>query len=89
MDKEAIRQALVDMLTDVATKARQDALAGESDIAAIYDRERTDLKSLDAQKVEEAIRDIDKATATKEGARRLVNAIMVVAKAIVKMKFPA
>ncbi len=88
MDKDAIRQALIDMLNDVAAKARKDALNGESDIAAIYDRGGADLKSLDAQKVEEAIQDIDKATATKEGARRLVNAIMVAAKAIVKVKFP-
>jgi len=88
MDQEAIRKALVNMLASVATKARQDALNEESDIAAIYNKDRADLQSLDIQKVEEAIRNIDRATATKEGARRLVNAIMVAAKAILKAKFP-
>lgn len=90
MDKEALREALTSLLTDVANKAREDALAGRSDIGSIYRREHEDrLKSLDAEAVEAAIVDIDKATATKEGARRLINGIMVAAKVAAKVAFPA
>ena len=81
MDNEAIRQSLTSLLTDVAAKAKQDALAGRSDIGSIYRREREQLKSLNPQAVEDAIAHINKATATKEGTRRLVNGILVAAKA--------
>ena len=89
MDKEAIRQALTALLTDVAAKAREDALAGRSDIGSVWRREREQLSSLDPDAVEAAIADINKATATKEGARRLMNGLMVVAKAAAKVAFPS
>jgi hypothetical protein len=89
MDKEAIRQALTALLADVAAKAKEDALAGRSDIGSIYRREGERLSSLDPEAVEAAIVDINKATATKEGARRLMNGLMVIAKAAAKVVFPA
>lgn len=89
MDQEAIKQALTSLLTDVAAKAREDALAGNSDIGSVFRRDSEKLKSLDPKAVEDAIVDINKATATKEGARRLMNGIMVAAKAAAKIAFPA
>ena len=89
MDQAAIKEALTALLTSVAAKAKEDALAGRSDIGSIFDRDTEEMKSLDAAKVEEAIIDINKATATKEGTRRLVNGILVAAKAAAKIAFPA
>lgn len=89
MDKDAVREALTSLLTNVAAQAREDALAGRSDIGSIFRREGESLASLDAKAVEDAIIDINKATATKEGARRLMNGIMVAAKAAAKIAFPA
>ena len=88
MDPEAVKRALQGMLEEVATKARADATSGESDIGSIFEDEVDTLPSLDIAKVEQAIRDIDKATSTKEGARRLINGLMVVAKVAAKA-FPA
>lgn len=88
MDKDAVRETLTGLLSDIAAKAREDALAGESDIGSIFRREGENLRSLDAKAVEDAIVDINKATATKEGARRLMNGIMVAAKAAAKIAFP-
>lgn len=88
MDQEAIKTALTSLLTDVAAKARADALAGNSDIGSIFRRDSEQLKSLDPKAVEDAIIDINKATATKEGARRLMNGLMVAAKAAAKIAFP-
>lgn len=89
MDQEAIKRALTSLLTDVATKARADALAGNSDIGSIFRREGEKLQNLNPQAVEDAITAIDKATATKEGTRRLINGILVAAKAAAKIAFPA
>lgn len=89
MDQEKIKQALTALLTDVAAKAKQDALEGNSDIGSIFRRESESLSSLDAKAVDDAIIDINKATATKEGTRRLVHGILVAAKAAAKVAFPA
>ena len=80
MDNEKIAEALTSMLEDVASKAREDALQGQSDIRSIYKRKRSELKSLDPAKVQQAITDIRRATRTKEGTRRLLTAIMASAK---------
>ena len=85
MENEAIRDALTALLSDVAEQAKQDAREGKSDIGSIFRREGPSLKSLDAQKVEQAISDIKKATATKEGTRRLVNGLLVAAKVAAKI----
>lgn len=84
MDPEVIRRALKEALESVAQKARADAIAGESDISSVFDDEVDPLPSMDVAKIEEAIANIDKATATKEGARRLINGILVVAKVAAK-----
>jgi len=80
MDKEAIKQALQDMLKGVADKARADAMAGESDIGSIFDDELQLAPGMDIAKVEEAILNVERATATKEGAQRLMDGIMIIAK---------
>lgn len=88
MDPEVVKRALQEMLEGVAQKARADAISGESDIGSIFNDEPKTLPSLDLAKVEQAIRDVEKATRTKEGARRLINGLMVVAKVAAKA-FPA
>ena len=89
VDQEQVKKLLTELLSDVAAKAREDALNDRSDIASIYKRDRkTTLNSLDPAKVEEAIAYINRATATKEGARRIINAIMVAAKAVAQVYFP-
>ena len=89
MDNEAVRRILTSLLSDIASQAKIDSTTGVSNIASIY-RPVTDnqFDSLDPQKIEEAIKDINHATATKEGARRLVNALMVVAKTVARIYFP-
>lgn len=89
MDQEQIKKALTAMLTDVAAKARQDAIDGESDIGSIFRKESEHLESLDPKAIEEAILAIDKATSTKAGARRLINGLMFAAKAAARIAFPA
>ena len=89
MDNKQIQEALTSLLTDVATKARKDALAGESDMGSIFRRDNEKLQSLDPKAVEDAIINIKKATATKEGARRLMNGLMVAARAAARIAFPA
>jgi len=86
---EDIRAALTALLTDIAHKARQDALSGHSDIGSIYRRDHEELKSLDVKAVEDAIVNIKKATASKEGTRRLINGVMLAAKVAAKIAFPA
>lgn len=88
MDPEVIRRALTEALESVANKARADARAGESDIGSVFDDDVDPLPAMDIAKIEEAIVNIDKAAATKEGARRLINGILVVAKVAAKA-FPA
>ncbi len=85
MDAEAIREALTALLTDVAAKARKDALAGNSDIGSIFRRDSEKLQSLNPTAVEEAIVAINKATNSKEGTRRLINGILIAAKAAAKL----
>ena len=77
------------MLITVAEKAKADARQGESDIGSIFEDPIDTLPDIDVSKIEQAIRDIDKATATKEGARRLMNGILVAAKVAAKVVFPA
>jgi phosphoserine phosphatase len=89
MDPEAVKNALQAMLEDVANKARADAMSGESDIGSVFEDRTDSLPGLDVAKVEQAIRDVDKATRTKEGARRLINGLLVVAKVAAKAAFPA
>tara|TARA_R110002094_G_scaffold202613_1_gene173749 strand:+ start:956 stop:1216 length:261 start_codon:yes stop_codon:yes gene_type:complete len=80
MDKEAVKEVLTNLLGDIADKARADAQAGESDIGSIFRREGNSLQALDIKALDEAITDIDKATATQEGARRLMNGVIMAAK---------
>ncbi len=89
MDNKQIQEALTSLLTDVAAKARADALAGKSDIGSIFRQDSAQLQSLDSKAVEDAIIDINKATATKAGTRRLINGIMVAARAAARIAFPA
>lgn len=89
MDKESIREALVSLLSNIAEEAREDALEGESDIGSIFRRDGESLSSLDAKAVKDAISDIDKATSTQEGARRLLNGLMVAARVAAKIAFPS
>lgn len=89
MDPEVIRRALTEVLRSVADQAMADARVDESDIGSVFEDEVAALPSMDVTKIEEAIANIDKATATKEGARRLINGILVVAKVAAKAAFPA
>lgn len=88
MDLEVIRRALTEALESIAKQARIDALADKSDIGSIFEDEIDVLPSLDVAKIEQAIRDIDRAAATKEGARRLINGLLVVARVAAKAAFP-
>jgi len=88
MDPEIIRKALTEALTSVANKAKEDALRGASDIGSVFDDEVEALPSLDITKIEEAIANINTAASTKEGARRLINGLLVVAK-VAARAFPA
>jgi hypothetical protein len=85
MDNAAVKEILTSLLTDIAAKAREDALAGNSDIGSIFRRDSERLQSLDPKAVKDAIAAIDKATATKEGTRRLINGIIVAAKAAARL----
>lgn len=89
MDQTKIKEALVAMLEEVAEKAKADARAGESDIGSIFREDSTPLKRLDVAAVEEAIANVNKATATKEGTRRLVNGLFLAAKVAARVAFPA
>jgi len=88
VDHEKIKSVLTDLLTEVAAQARQDALEGESNIGSIYDDETPELETLSAEQVQEAIANINAAAATKAGARRLINGIMVAAKTVANIYFP-
>tara|TARA_R110002096_G_scaffold108964_2_gene238489 strand:+ start:1050 stop:1310 length:261 start_codon:yes stop_codon:yes gene_type:complete len=79
MDKEAVKEVLTNLLSDIADKARADAQAGESDIGSIFRREGNSLQALDIKTLDKAIANIDKATATQEGARRLMNGVIMAA----------
>jgi hypothetical protein len=85
MDPEVIKKHLQEMLSTVAAKARADAESGESDISSVFNDESTPLPSLDVTKIEEAIRNIEVATSTKEGARRLINGVLLAAKVATKV----
>ena len=88
MNNEAIIAALRIALVTVAQHARIDARAGTSDIGSVFEDELDTAPNLDIAKLEETIRDIDKATATKEGMRRLVNGIMIAARLAAKLTNP-
>jgi hypothetical protein len=88
MDPEVVRETLKEALRAVANKAKVDAQRGESDIGSVFGDDIDPLPAMDIAKIEEAIVNIDKATATKEGARRLINGILVVAKIAARV-FPA
>tara|TARA_R110002094_G_scaffold201798_2_gene173194 strand:+ start:944 stop:1204 length:261 start_codon:yes stop_codon:yes gene_type:complete len=79
MDKEVVKEALTGLLGNIADKARADAQAGESDIGSIFRQEGNSLQALDIKALDKAITDIDKATATQEGARRLMNGVIMAA----------
>lgn len=86
IDEKQIRDALVTLLVDVAAKAKADSLTGKSDIASIYRRGNTaDLEVVNVKLLDEAIQNIEKATSTKDGARRVVNAIMAVARTVAQL----
>lgn len=82
MDNKKIEEALTSMLSEVADQARQDARDGVSNIGSIYKRERSELKSLDPAVVDEAIKNIKRATATKKGTKQLLSAVMLAARVI-------
>ncbi len=89
MDQHFIQHTLKALLITVAEKAKADAQQGESDIGSIFEDSIDTLPDVDVSKIEQAIRDIDKATATKEGARRLMNGILIAARVAAKAVFPA
>jgi len=85
MDKEVVKEALTGLLSNIADKARADAQAGESDIGSIFRQEGNSLRALDIKALDKAITDIDKATATQEGARRLMNGVIMAASLAAKL----
>ena len=85
MDPKIIKKNLTEMLEDVAAKARSDAQSGESDISSVFEDMPRPSLNFDIAKIEEAIRNIDKATATKDGARRLLNGILLAARIAAKV----
>ena len=82
MDETKIREMLTSFLMDVANQAKADAKAGQSNIGSVFDRDTPAMKMLDEKKIQEAIADIKRATATKESCARLINTILLAAKAI-------
>lgn len=82
INETKIREILNTLLNEVAQQARNDASVGKSNIGSIYDRSSPDLVKLDEKAIKQAIEDINKVTATKEGTARLVNALLVAAKTI-------
>lgn len=87
MDNKRVREALTELLTEVAEKARADAANGESDIGHIFRDTEVNLHQLDIKAIEEAIKNIDKATATREGTRRLVDGLMMAARVAARIAF--
>ncbi len=82
MDNNKICEMLTAFLTEVADQARADAKAGKSNIGSVFDQDTPAMKMLDEKKIQEAIADIKRATATKESCARLINTILLAAKAI-------
>ncbi len=82
MDESKIRDALIGMLSEVAAQAKADAASGNSDIGSVLDKNKPELRQLDEKQINQAIQDIRRATATKEGAARLVSALLVAAKTV-------
>jgi acetylglutamate kinase len=82
MEESKIRDALINMLTEVAEQAKADALSGKSNIGSVLDKNKPELRQLDEKQINQAIQDIRKATATKEGTARLVSALLVAARTI-------
>lgn len=82
MDEIKIREILVGMLNDIAIQAQADAASGKSNISSIYNKNIPTLRVLDEKQIKQAIEDIHKATATKEGTARLVNALLMAARTV-------
>ena len=85
MDESMVREHLKKMFRDIAEKARRDALNDTPDISDIYSDSSDRLLNMSDEELSEIISNIDKAASTKEGARRLVSAISLAAKAIVRI----
>lgn len=85
MDQDKIKEALTTLMKDVADKAEADARAGESDIGSIFRKEGESLHRLDVKAINQTIVDIQTATATREGAQRLMNGIMLAAKVAARL----
>ena len=83
IDETKVRDALVSLLEGVAEKARQDARDNNSDIMSVIGTNEGDGNaSINLEHVERAIENVERATRTKEGARRMLNAIMVTARVV-------
>jgi hypothetical protein len=80
MDQNKIKEALTALLKDVASQAEADARAGESDIGSIFRQEGESLHKLDVKAINKTISHIETATATREGALKLMNGIMLAAR---------
>jgi len=83
--QEDIQAAVRAWLNSVAEKAREDSRKGESDIGSIYRQAEVNFNSLSDEDIDQMTQDIVKAASTKEGARRIMNAVATVAKVIVKL----
>lgn len=80
MDNDKLKDALTGILKDVAEQAKADAKNGKSNIGSIFKDSSNDLVSLDGEAINEAIANIEKATKTKQGAKRLLDGIMLAAR---------
>jgi len=85
MDQDKIKEALTTLMRDVANKAEADAKAGESDIGSIFRQTDVSLQQLDVEAINQTITHIETATATREGAQRLMNGIMLAAKVAARL----
>jgi len=84
-NSQDIQQLLRAWLKSVADKAQEDSLRGESSIGSIYQEAEINLEGLTEQDLDQISKDIEQATRTKEGSRRLINALASVARVIVKL----
>jgi hypothetical protein len=84
-NSQDIQQLLRAWLKSVADKAQEDSLKDESSIGSIYHEAEINLEGLTEQDLDQISKDIEQATRTKEGSRRLINALASVARVIVKL----
>jgi molybdate-binding protein len=85
MKLKELREQLSSLLEEAAAKARRDARSGSgTDLSSILDGkmdvDSDDIQMLDQESVKEAIEVINRATRTKEGARRILAAVTVAIK---------